>query len=291
MWLVNLAVADLIFSFTQIFYIHKNLTGNWGFGLFLCQCLGLFRYANMFCSVFLLAVISVDRALCIWKPIFMKRHRTLLAARVVAVFVWMTSILFSSPYFVHRKIYTTRNNLTPCVFATKNIGSGLAIALNLNRFLVGFILPFIVILVSYTFAAVGIRRTRLAAKSRPLRILASLVIAFFLCWAPYHILLLVRTVKNKSKILKIWYPLVSGLAYFNSCINPILYFRMGLKTRGPIRHSLMGVYKRALAEDMNSQNPQSTQCSLDERKGSKQITAAEDTKDHFQPAVVAVTKD
>lgn len=35
-WLVNLAVADFIFSFTQVFYIHRKLTGRWPYGLFLC---------------------------------------------------------------------------------------------------------------------------------------------------------------------------------------------------------------------------------------------------------------
>ncbi|XP_075907831.1 formyl peptide receptor 2-like isoform X2 [Nelusetta ayraudi] len=256
-WLVNLAVADLIFCLTQIFSIYNRLTGNWPFGLFLCQCSGFLKYTNMFCSVFLLAVISAERALCIWQPVFMKRRRTLFAARVVAVCVWVASIIFSSPYFVYRKIYTRRDNSTPCVFNVKHVGADVVLALNLNRFLCGFVLPFMVILACYIFAGVGIRRTRLVGKSRPLRILASLVIAFFLCWAPYHCILLLRTLDSKNKIVKIWYPLASGMAYFNSCVNPILYFCMGLEVRGRFRQSLTGVYKRALAEDLNGQTTQS----------------------------------
>lgn len=286
-WLVNLAVADLIFCFTRVFSLMKKLFfDHWPFGLFLCKFNGFFKYANMFCSVFLLAVISLDRALCIWQPVFMKRRRTLFAARVVAVCVWVVSILFSSPYFVYRKLYIGKNNLSKCSLGVKEASvaeSDLKLVLYMNRFLCGFVLPFMVILVCYIFAGVGIRRTRLLGKSRPLRILASLVIAFFLCWAPYHCLLLVKMVDSKNMVVKIWYPLASGMAYFNSCVNPILYFCMGLEVRGRFRQSLTGVYKRALAEDLNGQTTQS----LDESSGSKQSTAAEARRSHFDAVVVA----
>lgn len=60
-WLVNLAVADLIFCFTRISSLIKKLFfDHWPFGIFVCKFTGFFKYANMFCSVFLLAVISLD---------------------------------------------------------------------------------------------------------------------------------------------------------------------------------------------------------------------------------------
>lgn len=289
-WLVNLAVADLIFCFTRVFSLIKKLFFyHWPFGVFLCKFNGFFKYANMFCSVFLLAVISLDRALCIWQPVFMKRQRNLLAARVVAVCIWVASILFSSPYFVYRNVYTGKNNLSKCSISVKEsslVESPVKLMLYMNRFLCGFILPFVVILICYILAGIGIRRTRLVGKSRPLRILASLVIAFFLCWAPYHCLLLVKMVDSKNMVVKIWYPLASGMAYFNSCVNPILYFCMGLEVRGRFRQSLTGVYKRALAEDLNGQTTQSNERSLDESSGSKQSSAMEARRSHFDSVVV-----
>lgn len=289
-WLVNLAVADLIFCFTRVSSLIKKLFfDHWPFGLFLCKFNGFFKYANMFCSVFLLAVISLDRALCIWQPVFMKRRRNLFAARVVAACVWVASVLFSSPYFVYRNVYTGKNNLSKCSISVKESSvaeSRVKLMLYMNRFLCGFILPFIVILVCYVLAGVGIRRTRLVGKSRPLRILASLVIAFFLCWAPYHCLLLVKMVDSKNMVLKIWYPLASGIAYFNSCVNPMLYFCMGLEVRGRFRQSLTGVYKRALAEDLVGQTTQSNERSLDESSGTKQSSAADARNSHFDPAPV-----
>lgn len=267
-WLVNLAVADLIFCFTRVFSLIKKLFFDyWPFGMFLCKFNGFFKYANMFCSVFLLAVISLDRMLCVWRPVFTKQRRTLFAARVVAVCVWIVAIIFSTPYFIYRHVYNGKNNRSKCstieVKEAKD-GDAAKFALYSIRFLCGFLLPFTVILICYILAGIGIRRTRLSRKSRPLRILASLVIAFFFCWAPYHCLLLVKMVDSKNAVLKVWQPLASGIAYFNSCVNPLLYFCMGLDVRGQFRQSLMGIYKRALADEVEGQTTQSNERSLDE---------------------------
>ncbi|KAG8004851.1 C3a anaphylatoxin chemotactic receptor [Nibea albiflora] len=264
-WLVNLAIADLIFCFTRVLSLTKKLFfDHWPFGVFLCKFNGFFKYANMFCSVFLLAIISLDRALCVWHPVFTKRRRTLMVARVVAVCVWISAIIFSTPYFIYRHVHL-KNNLTKC-----SLEAG--VGLYSLRFLCGFMLPFIVILVCYIVAGIGIRRTRLSGKSRPLRILASLVVAFFICWAPYHCLLLVKMVNKSNLVVKIWHPVASGIAFFNSCVNPLLYFCMGLDVRGRFRQSLAGVYKRALAEDIDGQTTQSNERSLDDSNGSKQST-------------------
>ncbi|KAL0166626.1 hypothetical protein M9458_038470, partial [Cirrhinus mrigala] len=114
-WLVNLAIADLIFCLTRVTSLLKKLFyDDWPFGVFLCKFNGFFKYANMFCSVFLLAVISVDRVLCVWRPVFTRERRTLCAARVVSVGVWIVAVIFSSPYFVYRQVYLNDNNLSKC---------------------------------------------------------------------------------------------------------------------------------------------------------------------------------
>ncbi|GLD59453.1 C3a anaphylatoxin chemotactic receptor-like protein [Lates japonicus] len=159
-WLVNLAIADLIFCFTRVFSLIKKLFfDHWPFGVFLCKFNGFFKYGNMFCSVFLLAVISLDRVLCVWQPVLSKRRRTLWAARVVAVCVWTIAIAFSTPYFVYRQVYPGKNNLSKCSLEVKEATVGdnkTKLALYSIRFMCGFILPFTVILICYILTGVGI---------------------------------------------------------------------------------------------------------------------------------------
>ncbi|XP_010872150.2 fMet-Leu-Phe receptor-like isoform X1 [Esox lucius] len=265
MWLVNLAVADLIFCMSISLSLIKKLFYNyWPFGEFLCKFNGFFKYANMFCSVFLLAVISIDRALCIWHPIITKNRRTLCAARLVSAVVWLVAIILSAPYFAYRQVFMDKNNLSKCSMEDENSTESRNLTLNSIRFLCGFLLPFIIILSCYILAALGIRRTRLSGKSRPLRILALLVCAFFLCWAPYHSFLLAKMVDRKSEVVKVGLNIAKAFAYFNSCINPLLYFCMGLNVRGSrFGRSIMGVYQRALAEDGDGRNTHSNERTVD----------------------------
>ncbi|KAG9279432.1 C3a anaphylatoxin chemotactic receptor [Astyanax mexicanus] len=267
-WLVNLAVADLIFCLTRVTSLIKKLFyDHWPFGLFLCKFNGFFKYANMFCSVFLLAVISLDRAICVWLPVFTRQRRTVRAARLVSLGVWIVAGLFSSPYYVYRQVYIGKNNLSKCSLEVKEQTEGdntAKLALYSIRFSCGFLLPFLVILTCYALAGIGIRRTRISRKSRPLRILVSLVCAFFLCWAPYHGLLLAKMVDSKSQAIKVGLTIAKGFAYFNSCVNPLLYFCMGLDMRQRFRQSLSGVYRRALAEDWDGQTSQSQERTVDE---------------------------
>ncbi|XP_019723395.1 formyl peptide receptor 2-like isoform X2 [Hippocampus comes] len=262
-WLVNLAVADVVFCFTRIFSLVKKLfLDHWPFGLFICKFNGFFKYANMFCSVFMLAVISVDRAVCIWFPVFTRRHRTVCHARVVAVCVWAAAVVFSTPYFFYRQVFLSAKNLSKCTVEEVKDADART-ALYFIRFLCGFALPFLVILGCYILAGVGIRRIRLSGKSRPLRVLALLVAAFFLCWAPYHGLLMLRMVDSKSSAVKTWLPFAKGVAYFNSCVNPLLYFFVGLKMKGRSKKSLTGLYKRALADEVDGQSGQTNDDSVE----------------------------
>lgn len=259
-WLVNLAVADLIFCFTLVPSLIKQLFfDHWPFGDFFCKSSGFFKYANMFCSVFLLAVISVDRVLCIWLPVLTRERRTLCAARVVSVGVWIVAVIFSSPYYFYRQVYPDDKNLSKCSMEEKEPSKGDNSAKNALysiRFLCGFLLPFLVILCCYILAGFGIRRTRFSGKTRPLRILAGLVFAFFICWGPYHCLLLAKMVDKKSPALKVGLPIAKGFAYFNSCVNPVLYFCMGLDVRQRFRQSISGIYRRALMEEGPTLQPQ-----------------------------------
>ncbi|XP_062393270.1 C3a anaphylatoxin chemotactic receptor-like [Sardina pilchardus] len=226
-WLVNLAIADFIFCLTRAISLAQKYQGDWTFGVFLCKFNAFFKYANIFCSVFLLAVISLDRALCVLRPVFTKQHRTVCAARLVSAVVWVVALIMSAPYFIYWKVYPAKNR-HKCGLKGDD-GEPAKMALIVIRILCGFILPFVVILWCSVLAGVGIRRTNLTGKSRPLRMLVALVSAFFLCWAPYHCFRLAKVIDSKNQTIKVGLVLTKSLAYFNSCVNPVLYFCMGLK--------------------------------------------------------------
>ncbi|XP_062394037.1 C3a anaphylatoxin chemotactic receptor-like [Sardina pilchardus] len=247
-WLVNLAVADLVFCISRVLTVISLGFRQWSFGVLLCQVNGLLKYTNMFCSVFLLVVISVDRALCIWRPLRAKITRTVSLSRAVSVGVWVVALALSFPYATNRNTSLDAYNNTKCTMETMVSARGRT-ALYLVRFLFGFLLPFLVIVCCYVLAGWGIRRSRLNRKTKILRTLVLLVSAFFLCWVAYHTLLLVKMVNSKSKWVKLGLPVATGLSYFNSCVNPILYFCVGLDRQKNFKRSISGALRRALEDD------------------------------------------
>ncbi|XP_037120051.1 C3a anaphylatoxin chemotactic receptor-like [Syngnathus acus] len=255
-WLVNLATADLIFCVTRIFSLVRVLFLNhWPFGLFMCRLKAFFKYTNMFCSVFMLAIISVDRAACVWLPVLTRRRRTVCAARLVTLGTWVGAVTLSWPFFHYRGILVCNKNLSSCILDDK-IHTQVKTALYVVRFLCGFLIPFTVILACYILAGVGIRRTRLTAKTRPLRLMALLVCAFFMCWAPYHGLHILRLVDSRS-LWDVLMPTAKGLAFFHSCVNPFLYFFVGYKMKGWPKKCLPRVFKSAMDDNLANEIGQS----------------------------------
>lgn len=114
-----------------------------------------------------------------------------------------------------------------------------AAALSIKSTSTGFLLPLLVLLLCYCSLARLLRRhfghgprSDRRRQRRLLRVIVSLVLAFFLCWLPLHInkslsvLLELRLLPHScplEQLLLAAQPYVTCLAYLNSCLNPLLY--------------------------------------------------------------------
>uniref|UniRef100_A0A8B9FXG8 G-protein coupled receptors family 1 profile domain-containing protein n=1 Tax=Amazona collaria TaxID=241587 RepID=A0A8B9FXG8_9PSIT len=238
-WFLNLAIADFIFTFFLPLSIAYTALGfHWPFGKLLCKLNSTTAFLNMFASVFLLTVISMDRCVSVAFPVWSHNRRSPELAARIAVGTWVLALLLSSPYLVFRDTALSPRNSTSCYnnFALSDDYSSEATqrlwrmrhkAMIITRFLCGFLIPFAVILICYSIVAVKLKRRQLASSAKPYRIIIAVTVSFFLCYFPYHVFSLLELSKNSSShemkmALYIGIPLVSSLAFFNSCINPIL---------------------------------------------------------------------
>lgn len=124
------------------------------------------------------------------------------------------------------------------------------------RFIIGFIMPMSIVAICYGLIAVKIHRGALVNSSHPLWVLTAVVASFFICWFPFQLVALLGTIwfkeslfSGRYKILDMWVHPTSSLAYFNSCLNPMLYVFMGQDFRERLIHSLPSSLERALSED------------------------------------------
>lgn len=247
-WFLNLAVADFLFSVSRAVPLarHALYHGHWPFSTFLCRANSFAKYLNMFCSVFLLAAISLDRLAAVAFPVWSKNRRGPRLAWAAAAAAWGAATVASLPFYLYRSLAGSKCSMT-AKGATKVI-------LYLLRLLCGFLAPFAIIASCYGALAVVLRRRQVNLHSRkPLKVMVAIVVTFFLCWAPYHLFLLLKLANVKGRAMAVGLPLTSTLAYLNSCANPVLYFFMGLDFRRVLgRTTLTRAFRRALLDDMAS---------------------------------------
>ncbi|XP_030205412.1 type-1 angiotensin II receptor [Gadus morhua] len=248
-FVLNLAISDLTFLITLPMWATVTATGYyWPFGSFLCKaCAGLVIF-NLYTSIFFLTALSIDRYLAIVHPVRSRRYRTVGYAHISCVLVWIFAFVLSVPTALTRDVHSIVNGTTVCgILHSKDAPrpDNLLLAISLMKSLLGFLVPFLIIITCYCLIGRALMTSRHIQKSvrsrddEVLRMLAAAVLAFFLCWAPHQVVHFLQ-VLNQMKVLKdcsildiidTAMPFTICIAYFNSCVNPIVYGFVGANFR------------------------------------------------------------
>ncbi|XP_043938436.1 chemokine-like receptor 1 [Protopterus annectens] len=253
-WYLNLAIADIVFVILLPLSVLKEVTlSEWTFGIVLCKTNSFIKYLNMYASLFILIIISLDRCIVVTNPVWCRNQRNLRLSNIVITTAWVSAAVFSSPYLVFRTI-CQKGNKTTCSYDYKLLGdshfeNAIRTAMYCIRFIVGLFIPFIIIISCYITITCRIRPNIRGQSKRSFRTIISIIVTFFVCWLPYHIVNFLKQTRGSSWGLLLAYELASGLAFFNSCINPILYVYMGYTFRKEINKSFLSVVKMVFTDE------------------------------------------
>lgn len=297
-WFLNLAVADFLFTaFLPLSVAYTAMDFHWPFGRFMCKVNSTLTTLNMFASVYILVVISVDRCISVVKPIWAQNHRSVQRASAVSLVVWFLALVLSAPYFVFRDIAPNENNsnvincfnnfafsddmASPEVVALRSLRH---CAMTITRVVLGFVVPFAIIVSCYAIIIHRLRMNRSMSgrTGRPFRIIAAVITAFFLCWAPFHIMSIIEMVNHMRSefsvklhnVAMIGIPITTSLAFLNSCLNPLLYVFMGQDFKDKVRKSILKVLETAFTEEVSRTNTY-TNSMLTSRSKEKSFSDAE----------------
>ncbi|MEE6500953.1 hypothetical protein FKM82_004007 [Ascaphus truei] len=151
-FLMNLALADLCFVITlPLWAAYTAMHYYWPFGNVLCKLASAAITLNLYTSVFLLTCLSIDRYLAIVHPMKSRIRRTMMVARITCVVIWLLACLASLPTIIYRKILIFGDtNTTVCGLIYHSNNSALLVGMGLTKNIVGFFIPFFIILTSYT---------------------------------------------------------------------------------------------------------------------------------------------
>nr|XP_053639379.1 neuromedin-U receptor 2-like [Cherax quadricarinatus] len=237
----------------------------WPWGDVACRMRAVVPETLAYVSVLTILAVSGERYVAITDPVYARTTHTLARTARVLPVIWFISLLASSPWGYYNQV----NLLTSpsgydlpqsawCAIPYNDTSTRWSWLMFVSS--VGaFILPMTVLIFLYCkigmvlsidppsrtpSAGTGAIHTRKVG----IRMLVAVVMAFFLCWAPFHaqrlLFVIVTSYGNWSAYLrsvnsKLYY--CTGICYYlNSAVNPILYSVMSIRFRIAFRRSLCG---------------------------------------------------
>ncbi|MBN3275389.1 CML1 protein, partial [Polyodon spathula] len=258
-WFLNLAMADFIFTlFLPLSIAYTAMGFVWPFGWFLCKLNSFIMVLTMYSSVLILTAISIDRCLSVVAAVWAHNQRSPKKAWFTCLILWALAGIFSSPYLKYRDVIKVNETIQRCHY---NFGNGntdmntnMYKALTITRFLFGFLLPIIVIISCYT--AIGYKYSTMHHKRsfKPFRVIVAVIVTFFICWIPFHIfqILELKALDDNSsfpKVIRIGVPVATSIAFFNSCLNPVLYVCMCQDFKEKLKKSFLKVFESAFDDE------------------------------------------
>lgn len=253
-YLLNLAVADLLFLITLPFWAAEASSG-WSFGYILCKVNASAYKVNLFSSMLLLACISIDRYVVIVQAT--KAHNSQVERRrcsiVVCVGVWLVATLLAIPELLFATPAEVEGQQYCRMVFPPELGNRNKIVTLLLQVTMGFCIPFIVMAFCYSVIVAKLLKTRNFQKHKAMRVILAVVVAFVASQLPYNGVLVGQAAQvnnttagdcEKMIRLDMAEQVLKGVAYTHACLNPLLYAFMGVRFRRDVLQMLRNFYNR-----------------------------------------------
>ncbi|KAK6626772.1 hypothetical protein RUM44_009249 [Polyplax serrata] len=273
-YLFSLAISDLLLLVSGL---PQEMVSIWCrypymFGEVFCILRGLSAETSTNASVLTITAFTVERYVAICHPFLSQTMSKLSRAVKLIVVIWFVALSFAMPQAIQFGVITIDNDPDQAMCTLKRTIIDHSFVLSSVLF---FVTPMTVITVLYILIGLKLRKSSMMKKNRSsfhdngensnnqrgryypthqqsskrvLKMLVAVVVAFFICWAPFHAQRLVYTYgsnkdnKPKGAVMKLIYEVityVSGILYYvSTTINPILYHIMSFKFREAFKDTL-----------------------------------------------------
>lgn len=220
LFVLNVVFADLVFTITlpfwSVFFLH-----HWVFGELMCKFVTVFYITGQYTSIILLTAMTVDRFITVVLNWPQKPVRRLRCAQVSCAVAWLIGAAASVSDAVKMKV-SSEEGFHVCEDPSEDpsvmLGYYWQVALL-------FFLPFAVMVFCYSAILKTVLQASNRKQHRTVVMVLCIVAAFFICWAPYNIVLLVSSSEeeNYSQESQIVRNVCHLLAFSHCCMNPLLY--------------------------------------------------------------------
>ncbi|XP_045077889.1 leukotriene B4 receptor 1-like [Coregonus clupeaformis] len=226
--MLNLASSDILCLATVPVWIY-TLLHRWTLGRAACKLATFLLYLSLYANVLTVTLLGVQRYLQVLYPQMWNRLRRKGEAALLLA-LWGLACALTAPAVATRDV---GDGELKC---QRNTGSEAErVAVLVLETLLGFVVPFSVLVTSYCCLHRRVNQTALFSSTKLTWLVTSVVVAFFILWIPVHI---VNVVDIAGIVLRASWPeasaallrhrsvaarVVRSFTFVNSCLDPFLY--------------------------------------------------------------------
>ncbi|XP_032625492.1 N-arachidonyl glycine receptor [Chelonoidis abingdonii] len=228
-YMMNVALLDLIFIFSVPFRITYYAKEAWPFGDIFCRILGAFTVFYPSIALWLLAVISVDRYMAIVQPKHVKELRNTKKALLACIGIWIMTLASTSPLLFLYSDPDKASNFTTCMKMLDIIHLKEVNMLNFSRLIFFFLIPLFIMIgcylvIIYHFVHGRTSKLKPKAKERSIKIIVTLIVQVLVCFVPFHICFAFLMLQDEDQSYNPWAAFTTFLMNLSTCLDVILYY-------------------------------------------------------------------
>uniref|UniRef100_A0A452J371 Urotensin-2 receptor n=1 Tax=Gopherus agassizii TaxID=38772 RepID=A0A452J371_9SAUR len=256
-YIINLALADLLYLLTIPFIVGTYFIQEWYFGDVGCRILFSLDFLTMHASIFTLTVMSTERYFAVLKPLdTVKRSKSY--RKAIAIVIWAVSLLLTLPMLIMIQL-VQRDRKSICLPTWSKLSYKIYLTILFCTSIVGpgVIIGYLYIRLARTYwvsQTASFKQTKRLPNQKVLYLIFTIVLVFWACFLPFWIWQLLfqyyESFPLSPKAMRNINYLTTCLTYSNSCINPFLYtlltknYKEYLRNRQRSFNSSSGYFQR-----------------------------------------------
>ncbi|XP_021002527.1 RYamide receptor-like [Parasteatoda tepidariorum] len=258
-FLVNLAVSDICMALFSIPFTYTDfMLGRWIFHPIFCPFVQFMQHVSVIASVYTLTAIGLDRYYAIMYPLSLRWTKS--RGPLIMGFIWISAFGLSSFQLIHgkaEKITYDGEEFYDCTEVWDELDGKIY---TMVIFVITFLLPMLIL--TFTYTSIGLKMWRhtspgnadatrdhqqLMAKMKVVKMMATVVVLFAVCWLPIQIFSLLIYFSQSSVMPETSSDFVHFITAFftchwlsmaNSFANPIIYCFMSDNFRTDLKQLL-----------------------------------------------------
>ncbi|XP_055066571.2 C-X-C chemokine receptor type 3 [Misgurnus anguillicaudatus] len=250
-FILHLGVADVLLMLTLPLWAVDAVRG-WIIGTGFCKLAGALFKMNLYCCIFILALIGLERYLSSVRGVEMFSRNNPSVVHLSCVIVWFISLLLSIPDWIY--LEAIMDETTPEKWQCNHVypNNGMRISIRLLLLAVGVILPALVLL--FCSILLYVRRKTSGPRDRRTCVFVALGLACIVGWTPYNVAFVVDTVSTSTASKwcegKRWTAVdaTAVLGLIHCVVKPVIYLCFSKEFQ---RRAMSLVKSKCFDEDSN----------------------------------------